>query len=225
MAVRRPVVGITADLNEAMTPARCVVAQAYATAVALAGGVPVILAPIAEMADAYAEVCHAFVLTGGDDPRMEAFGEATHPKATPVAAERQRFETALLGVLEGRPGTPVLGVCLGMQMMSLTSGGRMNQHMPETLATAAEHWERHHAVAPVVEGVFASGGMVQSKHRQCITDAGRLTVAAVAEDGVIEAVVDPGRRFYVGVQWHPERTEERALGLGLFARLVEAARG
>ena len=64
---------------------------------------------------------------GGDDPRTEPFGEPTHPKATPVEPERQAFETALLEELQRRPGAPVLGVCLGMQMMALHAGGKLNQ--------------------------------------------------------------------------------------------------
>ena len=64
-----------------------------------------------------------------------------------------------------------------------------------------------------------------SSHHQAVRETGRLRVVAVADDGVIEAIDDPGRRFYLGVQWHPERTGDVSLGAGVFARLVEAARG
>jgi putative glutamine amidotransferase len=46
---------------------------------------------------------------------------------------------------------------------------------------------------------------------------------ARAADGVIEAVRNEGRPFYLGVQWHPERTGDERLGAGLFRELVAAS--
>jgi len=76
-----------------------------------------------------------------------------------------------------------------------------------------------------VESGLISSGSVHSRHRQAIVDAGRLKVIARAPDGVIEAVQDPARRFYLGVQWHPERTTNTELGSRIFERLVAAVRG
>jgi len=113
----------------------------------------------------------------------------------------------------------VLGVCLGMQLMALHAGGALDQHLPDSLPTAADHWGRkNHQVA----GELGSA-LVQSHHRQAITNAGSLRVAARAHDGVIEAVRDEDRRFYLGVQWHPERTADDGLGSGLIFNLIEAA--
>lgn len=232
-----PVVGITADLTEPQPGRpRATVAMAYCEAVARAGGVPVVLPPIPALAPEHVRRCDAFVLTGGDDPRMEPFGEPTHPKATLIHAQRQEYETALVRLLDsavagggsggggGGGGVPVLGVCLGMQLMALVAGGKLRQHLPDEVPTADRHvGNTVHAIRPVVEGVIGAGE-VTSSHHQAIKDAGRLRVVAVADDGVIEAVDDPTRRFYLGVQWHPERTADPALGAALFARLVEAAR-
>lgn len=103
--------------------------------------------------------------------------------------------------------------------MGLHAGGKINQYLADNLPTADDHWEkRSHSV----EGDLGRG-VVQSHHRQALIDAGSLTVVASAPDGVIEAVRDANRPFYLGVQWHPERTAERTLGLGLFQQLVEAA--
>lgn len=124
---------------------------------------------------------------------------------------------------------PVLGVCLGMQMMSLAAGGRLNQHMPDDVPSHAEHWGAEHPVAAIEEGVreprFRFEGVVQSKHKQAVADAGSLTPIARSADGVLEAVFDASRKFYVGVQWHPERTRNAAVGQKLFDELVRAARG
>lgn len=228
-----PLVGITLDAEQLPTRLRLTVSHAHARCIAQAGGLPVMLGPIPELAHRYAALCDAFILTGGDDPRTEPFGEPTHPKATPVLESRQEFETTLLRVLADQyPHKPVLGVCLGMQMMALVAGGRLNQHLPDTLENAAHHWDTTHPITSThvdTPGSFdllaslSESSRVHSRHRQAVDEPGSLTVLALADDGIIEAVADPSRNFYLGVQWHPERTEDPALGLALFRQAVVRA--
>ncbi|MCW5775874.1 MAG: gamma-glutamyl-gamma-aminobutyrate hydrolase family protein [Phycisphaeraceae bacterium] len=223
-----PLVGITTDLCESPNGERAFAYTRYTHAVAAAGGVPVLMPPLRAASGEHARRLSAFVLTGGNDPRMEPFGGTTHPLATPVHADRQGYETALLDALAQRhPEKPVLGVCLGMQMMALHSGGMLDQRMEETCPTmAAGHWDRTHEVILADSGPrppFERGPhRVFSRHRQAVSDSGGLRVLARCPDGVIEAVWGPDRTFYVGVQWHPERTEHEAAGIGLFRRLVAA---
>jgi len=226
-AATRSLVGITCDLIEHNGSLRAAAHIKYAHAVATAGGLPVLLQPIEPLATEHALRCDAFILTGGDDPRTEPFGVPTHPKATPVHAERQAYESALIAALERtHPAKPVLGVCLGMQMMALHAGGLLDQHMPDTTPNAERHWDHEHAVAPdrPSSPVPLPAGTIFSRHRQAITDPGRMVVVARADDAVVEAVADPDRPFYLGVQWHPERTESPELGAVLFNALVAAAR-
>ena len=61
-------------------------------------------------------------------------------------------------------------------------------------------------------------------HHQALGNAAHLEVIGVSDDGVIEAIRDPSKPFYVGVQWHPERTDDITMGLGVIRRLVDAAR-
>lgn len=221
-----PLIGITTDVEVRGASAASVCRMSYAEAVAAAGGLPVFLSPVPSLAAEHARRCRGFVFTGGDDPRMEAFGVPTHPKATVLHPLRQEYELALLEALADRPEVPVLGICLGMQMMALHAGGMLDQHLPDSRADAARHFDAEHGVEPVVGGEgLLSPGRVWSRHRQAVSDPGRLTVAARADDGIIEAVTDPGRGLYLGVQWHPERTEGRGLGMELFARLVAGAVG
>lgn len=228
--MRAPIVGITMDVIDRNGRDTSMVAVAYADAVAAAGGVPMLLAPLVEMTGAYLERIDALVLTGGDDPRMEPFGGVTHPKATPLHPLRQAFESELIvGLNAERPELPVLGVCLGMQMLALHAGGKMDQCLPETRADASRHWEGTHEVAPiegrdVTPALRIGRGEVRSRHRQAVTDPGSMRVVAMSDDGVIEAIADPERAFVIGVQWHPERTEDPALGVEIFRRLVGAAR-
>ena len=236
--MRRPLIGITTDLSPHPRSGRptCSAALAYADHVARAGGVPCFLPPIPELIEYHVASLDGFVLTGGDDARTEEFGQATHPKASPMHPQRQAFEVGLLRALEAsRPEAPVLGICLGMQLLSLVSGGVLDQHLPETLATHLNHYGRDHEIVPTSRAMPPSlpsslrtigecRGVVASHHRQAVRDAGRLEVLAVSHDGVIEAVVDPQRPFCLGVQWHPERSASPTLGLGVFQAFVQAAK-
>lgn len=231
MGIRaHPVVGITADVGVVDGRERAWCTLTYADAVVRAGGVPILLSPCDAVVEEQLALCDAVILTGGDDPRTEAFGVPTHPRATPLVPRRQEFELRLLGLLAERP-RPTLGICLGMQLMALRAGGRLDQHMPDRLATAGRHWGADHPIVPEAGGgpggsgrMGLAAGTVHSKHRQAVEDPGGLEVLARSDDGVIEAVIDPRREFYLGVQWHPERTAEDGLGLTIFRRLVDAAR-
>ena len=70
----------------------------------------------------------------------------------------------------------------------------------------------------------ATGPTVVSYHQQAMASAGRLRVIARAPDEVIEAVDDPDRLFYVGVQWHPERGGAGRFNSELIESLVDACR-
>lgn len=215
-------IGITCSIDDR----RAYAGLGYADRVAEAGGVPVLLPPMGGGAiGGLIERMDGFVFSGGDDPAMEGFGVATHPEARVMPAARQAFEVGLLrGLAEVAPEKPVLGVCLGMQLMALVAGGGLDQHMPDGVATADQHvGDREHGIVPEGGESMLTAGVVTSHHHQAVSDAGSMRVVARSPDGVIEAIADPGRWFYLGVQWHPERTGGDALGAGLFRRLVHAA--
>lgn len=220
-----PVIGITPDISDG----RATVSPNYGDAVTRAGGVPVVLLPRVENVGSYLDLCDAFILTGGDDPIMEDFGFATHAKAKKVAPARQQFELVLLRALDHRPSVPALGVCLGMQMMALHRGFGLHQHLPESHPDLARvHWGKlPHPITGDL-GLGALDAEVNSHHRQAIIEPERnscsLRVAARAPDGVIEAMIDDARSFYLGVQWHPERTADETAGRALFDRLIDACR-
>jgi putative glutamine amidotransferase len=220
------VIGITTDIVAVEGRERCAMYPSYARAVAEAGGLAVLLPHELACVHDLADRLDGFVFTGGDDPSMEEFGEVTDARATRLHPDRQHFEVALMkAVLEREK--PMLGVCLGMQLLALLSGGRLNQHLEPP--TAHQHWEVEHEVlvdmSDASRGVSLRDGTVLSRHKQAVTDPGTMRVLARSSDGLIEAIGADGRTFCMGVQWHPERTRERALGGALFEALVAAARG
>ena len=234
---RRPIIGIAGDVDvagggdaNAAPSLRSCCRMTYVDAVVAAGGVPIVLPPVIEMIPEQLALIDGVLLIGGDDPRTEAFGQPTDPRATLVEPVRQRYDEALLAALGEHVHTPVLGVCYGMQMMALTAGGTLDQHLPDTLGDRwLAHWQRPHAIEPVGQAppwlVASPGEQPLSRHRQAVASAGGLSVAGEGPDGVIEVVQDLSRRFYVGVQWHPERSGNGPLGLGVYSVFVRSCRG
>ena len=234
--MRKPLIGITVDNKDAATADASGTYEShvrYSACVAKAGGVPVLLPQEPDLVDEYLRLCDGILFTGGNDARVdELYGEALHPKAKPVSARRQEFELALLRALKLLPAKPVLGICFGMQLMTLAAGGRMNQHLPDTLNEARAHvhqkCNKHEVNLLVSDSALdpeaARGCAIVSSHHQAMTDTGSLRLIAQAPDGTVEAVDDPTRPFYLGVQWHPERGGEGALNQGVIDLLVAACR-
>ena len=215
--VDQPVIGITCGLVEDQVRLR----RTHVRAVTDRGGVVVALPPLPGTGARVLEHLDGLVLSGGDDPDTRPFGAEVHPKATLIDPDRQAFELELLDYLRTEdPDMPILGICLGMQLLGLHGGGCLDQHLPDTLETADQHWNGglHDVEGPLFNG------RVYSHHRQALSDPGDLEVVASAPDGVVEAIRCPARHHVEGVQWHPERTDHEEVGTEVFARLIGAAR-
>ncbi|WP_432986806.1 gamma-glutamyl-gamma-aminobutyrate hydrolase family protein [Dactylosporangium sp. CA-233914] len=225
----RPVVGITAYAEAArwgVWDTRAVlVPEAYVRVVREAGARPVVLPPddLDDAADLVRRL-DALVLAGGADIEPGRYGAAAHP-ATKTRPDRDAGELAVLAAALDAD-RPVLGVCRGMELLAVAYGGTLIQHLPDVLGNG------RHQPAPGVYGAhparFAAGSKaakvfgdeadVNSYHHQAVDSPGSLTVTGWADDGVIEAVEDPARRFVLGVQWHPEEAGD----VRPFAALVDS---
>jgi putative glutamine amidotransferase len=225
----RPVIGVAAYLDRAQwdiwdTPA-AIVPRSYLRAIEDSGGLPVILPPNPANNELIGRL-DGLVLTAGADIDPRRYGEARHPETEPPRPDRDAGEFALMRAALAAD-LPVLGVCRGLQLLVIEHGGRLHQHLPESHGTT-----RHcpkvgelgwHSVSFVpgtrTAAVLGAGSRVNSHHHQGVADSGDLQVTGYADDGLIEAVEDPGRRFVVGVQWHPELLADHRL----FAAMVTAA--
>jgi putative glutamine amidotransferase len=218
--MHRPLIGLTPSVDRVDDRLRIRVNATYLDMLAEAGGAGVILTPDPELIPSYIASLDGFILTGGPDIDVTAFGGELHPRAEVMERKRQDFDFALLKALDRAPTKPTLGICLGMQEMGVHRGCRLIQHIHDEIANGDRHCDdRIHTVTSTF-----GDGPVRSYHHQALGDAGPYEVIATSDDSVIEGIRDPRRPFYVGVQWHPERTENRTLGVEVMRRLVEAAR-
>ncbi|SEE98465.1 gamma-glutamyl-gamma-aminobutyrate hydrolase family protein [Ruania alba] len=159
------------------------------------------------------------IIAGGADVGSRRYGEPPHPEADPAPSIQDDLEFTLLAEALAR-GLPVLGICRGMQILTIASGGTLIQHLPDQL-DAAQHLEAdgdfgYHPVSITagsrLSSIYGSGpSIVRTMHHQAAATTGSLLVTARADDGTIEAVEDPARAFVVGVQWHPEVDNDEEL--------------
>jgi len=228
--VARPVVGITTyvepaswghwQLDAALIP------YMYVQAIERAGGTPLLVPPVEDGVEEILDALDGLLLSGGADLDPESYGAEPHPETSGTRPARDRAELALLEGALARD-LPVLAVCRGSQVLNVARGGDLVQHLPDVVGG-----EQHREVS----GVFsehpvrvdpssklgAVDGPVMSHHHQGFGRLGEgLREVAWADDGTIEAVEDPDRRFTVGVLWHPEAGEDARLFEALVA---EAAR-
>ena len=230
---RRPVIGISAastsikvavfDMEATFTP------QQFVDRIAAAGGVPVLLPPLAGVEHAVRGLDGLLLLAGPDvDPDL--YGAPRHEKTFPIDRQRDAAELALLrAALDG--GVPFLGICRGMQLLNVLRGGTLHQHLPDLvghtchspgLRDYVQQPVRLEAGSRIAKILDAQETTVPCHHHQIIDRLGDgLTVTAHSvNDGTIEAVEVADHPFAVAVQWHAEESEHD----GPFLALVEAAR-
>jgi putative glutamine amidotransferase len=169
------------------------------------------------------------ILTGGEDVGPANYGHDEHPKLGRVVPERDRFELALSREAIARR-IPVLAICRGIQLLNVSMGGTLVQHLEPT--DDLRHWPEDiyispngHAVEildPDLQALIGSDSAdVNSYHHQAVLDPGPgLQVAASAGD-VIESVVGTGAPV-LGVQVAPGDDGRGEPGSRGAVRLVRA---
>lgn len=212
----------------------------YMKGIEAAGGVPVML-PLtgdAETVDRLANALDGFVFTGGHDIDPARYGEAKADVCGALCPERDRME-AILFERALELDKPAFGICRGLQLFNVLLGGTLYQDLPSQLQAdvAVSHKQEHpyaepaHAVRIEKETLLhrllrTDEIRVNTLHHQGIKRlAEPLVAAARAEDGLVESVVLPSKRFALAVQWHPEfNFETDANSRKLFDAFVDACR-
>lgn len=225
-------------------PPRATLNEGYLRAIEAAGAAPVLLAPGMdhETIESLMASVSGLVLTGGVDIDPARYGEAAHPETAGVSQERDGMEdVATLWALER--DLPILAICRGLQFLNVALGGSLHQHLPDLAEVARgginhaqtdagfARYEATHNVemkpgSCLAALLGADRTKVNSMHHQAINQLGDgLVATAWADDGCIEGAELPGRRFVLGVQWHPEEmASQNEPSRRLFAGFVAAAR-
>ena len=177
------------------------------------------------------------LLGGGSDVAPERYGEERLPNASlDVDEERDETEFPLLASAV-RDGSPVLGVCRGLQVVNVGLGGTLFQDLPSQSPSEVPHEDpgddRTNRIHPVVLDPATRLGRiarapeigVNSRHHQAVArPAAGLVVSATAPDGTLEAVESADGPWLVAVQWPPENLRDDEVSRRLFREFVEAVR-
>ena len=226
-ADRQPVIGITGNYDDLT----CKLGQGYYKSVVAAGGVPVIIPPVADTDTIVntLERIDGLILSGGGDFNPLWTGEEPSTKLGGINKERDLPELLITRLAYNRQ-IPMLGICRGIQTLAIALGGEVAQDISDAATVKhsqnADRSEATHSVTIEPDSILAQlynheRIAVNSFHHQAVKAAGeKFRVVAKATDGIIEAIESTEFKSILGVQWHPECLET---GLPLFQWLVAEA--
>jgi putative glutamine amidotransferase len=239
MSGERPVIGICTALTRAKwgvwERAAALLAFSYIGAIQRAGGLAVMIPPdvrFDQAPDEMLDLLDGLILAGGSDIDPACYGADPHPETHHPVPARDTSELALARRAVERD-IPVLGICRGMQLINVAFGGTLRQHLPEELGheehrrtpgsfEGSEHDVRLTAGSLAAQAAGEELHATKSHHHQGVArlGAGLVLSGHSVLDDLPEALEAPGRRFVLGVQWHPEADERSRI----VSALVEHAR-
>jgi putative glutamine amidotransferase len=234
-----PLIAITATTRLDAGLPRVRLNAAYVAAVERAGGVPLVVPPLARVDDAarILDVANGLLLTGGEDVEPARYGAQPHPALGATNAVRDATEIALVTLARDR-AIPTLGICRGIQLINVAFGGSLVQDIPAERPGALAHDHPDRARDAIVHeiqvepgsrvaGVMGPGPRrVNSLHHQAVDRVAEgLRATAWADDGIIEAIEAPGEGWWMlAIQWHPEDLDDTSPSdRRLFSALVARA--
>ncbi len=223
----RPIIGITSELDAARwgdwIREAALSPVTYTRAVERAGGAPVIVPPVPPASVAsYVESFGGFLFTGGRDLDPSLYDQERLETSDEPDRRRDRFELALMrAALDA--GAPVLAIGRGLHVLTVARGGTLTQDLPGHRESRARYVSHDVVLGAdsLLGKLLGTRVQVPAAHHQAPYHLGEgLTVTGWSPDGeVTEALEVEGRRFAVGVHWHPEEGDDPRL----LAAFVEAA--
>jgi putative glutamine amidotransferase len=240
-----PLIGIATGTRQAPDSGAVFVAlrPTYPHAVEKGGGVPVIIPTLVgedTLRQIYERLDGIVISGGGDvDPASYKAAPSDYIYGVDPVRDQAEFQIVRWAVEDDKP---LLAICRGIQVLNVALGGTLIQHIPAEVKEALVHanlsdewfYRLAHEVTIAQDsklyralGINTERLSVNSLHHQGLGQvAPQLRVVARADDGVVEGVELPDRRFILGVQWHPEAlVDEHPPMLHLFESLVDAAKG
>lgn len=221
-----PMIGLTADYSDIDATIRSV----YYKQVVVAGGIPVLIPPVADkdVLTGTLEHLDGLILTGGGDLNPLWYGEEPSPQLHHINKERDLAELLITRLAYNRQ-IPILGICRGIQTLAIALGGKITQDINQQIKhdQNADRREPTHSVIlhadSILYNIYHTDHIfVNSFHHQAVNIPGKkLKVIATSPDNIIEAVESCEFKPILGVQWHPEWLDKE--GLPIFKWLIEQA--
>ena len=237
-----PLIGLpTQVIRTDGKPPRVAMNQSYVRALSQAGCAPVLIPVLDDDVDRLRTIYErldGIVFPGGADVEPREYGEEPIDGLIDVQPERDHTELRLAR-WAFEDDLPTLGICRGQQLLNVALGGTLYQDLIHQGVTVVEHsGEDGRARSALIHRVRLDPDSqlaqlidettvdVNSLHHQAVKDiAGSLRVTGTSDDGVIEAVESPDRRFLIAVQWHPEEIDDLPWVQRLFQGFARAASG
>ncbi|AVH66904.1 peptidase C26 [Nostoc sp. 'Peltigera membranacea cyanobiont' 213] len=232
---RKALIGITTYGRQEALPFS--LPSVYIDAVRAAGGTPILLPPGETDPAILLEPLDGLIMSGGGDINPVWYEGLDHPSIYSIDSDRDAFELQLAKYAM-QHHLPVLGICRGLQILIVASGGTLIPHVPEVYGNSVLHridpepgkrLPTEHLVqingesrlANIVQNTHIS---VVSWHHQAVHKVpdGWRVVAHASEDGVIEAVEHEHHPWAIGVQWHPELSVNDPHHERIFQAFVQA---
>jgi putative glutamine amidotransferase len=219
----RPVIGICGAVEQAQwtvwDQVTVLTPLPYVRAVQRGGGLALIIPPdelYGEHPEQALDLLDGLILAGGADVDPATYGAEPHIATAGSVPARDRSEIALTNAAIERD-MPVLGICRGMQLLNVARGGTLHQHLPDLHGheghrpnlgsfDGSEHDVHLQPGSLAARTAGEEIHLTKQHHHQGVDEVGDgLEVTGWADlDRLPEAIEFPGRRFVLGVQWHPE---------------------
>lgn len=218
---KRPAIGITTGFQKPLTDGNKTKLENYIKAIQSSGGEPVLITSC-EPSDDLSILDHlrGLLLTGGGDIPSYLWGEKSEVPIRPVDEKRAKYEISLVKKAYEKK-IPMLGICLGMQVMNVSLGGTLYLDLTDPISAKLHRRKEdgsssYHEVKvnpqSKLGGILSPSTEVNSRHHQAIRNlASDFKICAQAKDGIIEAIESKKSQWAVGVQWHPEDLFEKVL--------------
>jgi putative glutamine amidotransferase len=233
---KTPLVVIPARFSASASALRyraVVTARALSEAVLRAGGEPLTVHPWApggvvdvDEVGRRLAFADAVLLPGGGDLAPTTYGADTqHEDVYDVDEEQDAFDLAVAAWALAA-GVPTLAVCRGTQVVNVSRGGSLRQHMDDPHRSVVH--EVSVSTPSLLASVVGTGLTASCYHHQSLERLGTgVRATARSEDGTIEAIeLDDAAGWFLGLQWHPEDTAaDDLVQHALLAAFVDAARG
>ena len=193
----------------------------YARCVQRAGGEPVGLDCGTFMGVDDLPPHDGILVTAGVDIDPARYGQQRTDRVPTVDPDRDTVEGILIEYALAS-GLPLFCICRGFQLLNVTRGGSLLQHLEEREPHRARRGADGVSIESGWHEVTVRGNSllaaitgsdeirVNSRHHQAVLASGLgpdVLATGIAPDGVIEAIEVPGHPWALGVQWHPERVE------------------